>query len=88
MALLVCTDPVRADPEMAIASETIFAITRFVNRKPELLSRISALLQKYDGQTKNRGVNANFPLRRFKEAIKAIGAKINAQGIFFPSCYS
>jgi hypothetical protein len=82
MALLVCTDPVRSDPEMAIASETIFAIIRLVNRKPELLGRISTLLRKYEGQNNMKGVNANFPLRRFKDAIKVLGAKISAAGVF------
>ncbi len=76
MALLVCTNPVRADPDMAIASETIFAIVRLINRKPELLGRVSALLQKCEGHSNMKGVNANFPLRRFKHAAKSIGGKL------------
>ncbi len=43
MAIIVCTNPVRSDPDMAMASETVFAIVRLINRKPELPSRIFAL---------------------------------------------
>jgi hypothetical protein len=49
---------------------------------PSLSRRESALLQRYEGQANRKGVNANFPLRSVKHAIKAIGGKIGADGVF------
>ncbi len=86
LALLTISDPVRAEPEMAVAAETILSIIRFVQRKQDKLPLIRALLSAYAGQVSSKGKKSNFPARRFFDAVKVIWGYPLCGGCSHASC--
>ena len=80
LALIICSDPIRADPEMAIASEAILSFIRYLHRKPQEVTRLWCIAQTYSDQGGRRGLRSNFPIRRLLDAVKVVGATISPYG--------
>ena len=83
LVLCVCTDPLRSDPEFAVAAETILSVLRFVHRHPCDLHRIWMILNAHLNQpVASRGARSNFPIRRLLGAVKVLGATLSGEGVF------
>ncbi len=78
--MIILSDPIRADPEMAVAAETLLAFMRLIQRNPLELFRIWVILGPYLENPNRRGRKANLPVRRLLDAIETIGAKITHGG--------
>ena len=77
MVLLALSDPSRADPECAVAVETIASIVRMVHSSPPLSQLLLRLIS-------TRGANksqAHFPSARLLEAVRTLDASISDTGI-------
>jgi hypothetical protein len=81
IALVICSDPVRADPEMVIAAEAILSFARYLHRHLQEVVRYWNLAQTYFDAGPSKGAKADMPIRRLLNAIKAIGATISPYGI-------
>jgi hypothetical protein len=84
MVLCVCTDPLRSDPEFAVAVETILSVVRFSHRHPCDLHRIWSMLDAHVNQpVPLRGARSNFPIWRLLDAVKVFGPTLSFEW-FFP----
>ncbi len=61
MVMLILSDPTRADPEMAIACETILAFMRLFQSNLQELFRVWFILGPFIEQQSNRGRRPTFP---------------------------
>ena len=62
LALIICSDPMRSEPEMAIACEAILSFIRYLHRKPQEVVRLWNIAQTYADRGGRRGLKSNFPI--------------------------
>jgi hypothetical protein len=80
MVMILLSDPTRADPEMAVACETLLAFTRLIQRNPLELFRVWIILGPYLEDEERKGRRANLPVCRLLDALETVGAKLTHRG--------